>query len=64
MDSGNLFATADSSAPEYGVNIKMTNRGGGGLMASEPSGSPEGHVFSMGPQRTICAEENERDSVE
>ena len=49
MGSLNLFATADSSTLQYGVNIKMTNRGGGSLMVRELSCRPEGHMLLMAP---------------
>lgn len=50
MGSLNLFATADSSTLQYGVNIKMTNRGGGSLMVRELSCRPEGHMLLMAPE--------------
>lgn len=47
MGSLNSFATADSSTLQYGVNIKMTKRGGRSLMVRELSCWPEGHMFLM-----------------
>ena len=55
----NLFATADSSTPQYGVNIKMTNGGGGRLMVRERRCWPEGHMLLMTLRREIWAEESE-----
>lgn len=51
MGSLNLFATADSSTLHYGVNIKMTNRGGGSLMVREVSRWLEGHMLLMTPEQ-------------
>lgn len=50
MGSLNVFAMADSSTLQYGVNIKMTNWGGGSLMVGELSCWPLGHMLLVTPQ--------------